>query len=748
MFKGMKVRTRLFLGFASILALLLVVLGVGISRMALLNRSLTSVTREGNPEIAHANAMRRYSTENSVAYRNLVIDTDRSAVEADFAALNNGFVKFEAEAAALGKLFAASPDTTEAERHALEKVLARYAEIRPAQLEGASLARENRKADAIAINHEKIHALASTMRDAIEDLAGEVGARGEASATAAAAAYSQALWIMLCLGAGAVLLTMLAAWLVTRALLRQLGGEPALAAEMMQRVAAGDLEVELPVRRADTTSLMAALQFTVLKLRAVIEGQRRVIQAANRGQFLERIDIEGLKGFQKELGAGLNDLAATTGASIDDVVRVMRALAAGDLTNTIDKSYEGSFGEMKDYANETVRRLAAIVAAQRRVIDAANHGRFTERVELEGLSGFQKELGAGLNDLVATTGASIDDVVRMMRGLAAGDLTQTLDRDYEGSFGEMKDYVNDTVLKLSMIIGEVNEAAEALTTAAAEVSSTAQSLSQAATEQAASVEETSAAVEEMSASIAQNTDNAKITDGMATKASAEAEQGGDAVKQTVGAMKQIAHKISIIDEIAYQTNLLALNAAIEAARAGDHGKGFAVVASEVRKLAERSQVAAQEIGTVAGSSVDLAEKAGALFVSIVPNIKKTSDLVQEIAAASQEQSTGASQINSAVAQLSQTTQQNAAGSEQLAATSDQMNGRAQQLQQTMSFFKLTVVPGGKAAAANPASTPASPAKPARRGGKADATKARGARSVRGAESGDQEIPTGDFTRFG
>jgi methyl-accepting chemotaxis protein len=153
-------------------------------------------------------------------------------------------------------------------------------------------------------------------------------------------------------------------------------------------------------------------------------------------------------------------------------------------------------------------------------------------------------------------------------------------------------------------------------------------------------------------------------------------------------MKQIAQKIGIIDDIAYQTNLLALNAAIEAARAGEHGKGFAVVAAEVRKLAERSQIAAQEIGTVATSSVELAEKAGRLLDAMVPNIKKTSDLVQEITAASAEQTSGVGQINSAVTQMSQTTQQNAASSEELAATSEEMSSQAEQLQSTMAFFKL------------------------------------------------------------
>ena len=290
--------------------------------------------------------------------------------------------------------------------------------------------------------------------------------------------------------------------------------------------------------------------------------------------------------------------------------------------------------------------------------------------------------------MVAAAGGSINDVVRVVGAMANGDLTQTIDKPYQGSFGKLKEYVNDTVAKLSQVVKDVNGSAEALAGAAEEVSATAQSLSQAASEQAAGVEETSASMEQMTASISQNTENAKVTDAIATKASTEANEGGEAVRATVVAMKQIAQKIGIIDDIAYQTNLLALNAAIEAARAGEHGKGFAVVAAEVRKLAERSQVAAQEIGTVASSSVELAEKAGRLLDSIVPNIKKTSDLVQEITAASEEQSSGVGQINSAVTQLSQTTQQNASSSEQLAATAEEMSGQAEQLQQAMAFFKL------------------------------------------------------------
>ncbi len=292
--------------------------------------------------------------------------------------------------------------------------------------------------------------------------------------------------------------------------------------------------------------------------------------------------------------------------------------------------------------------------------------------------------------LVLTMGITgpLRSAMEVVSRVAGGDMTVKIENISRDEIGQLLDAMKAMLAKLTQVVTEVRSSAEALSSASEEVSATAQSMSQGASEQAASVEETSASVEEMTASITQNTENAKVTDGMANKAAKEATEGGAAVEQTVEAMKQIAKRISIIDDIAYQTNLLALNAAIEAARAGEHGKGFAVVAGEVRKLAERSQVAAQEIGEMAGGSVAVAEKAGKLLSEMVPSIKKTSDLVQEIAAASEEQSSSVGQVNTAMVQLNQITQQSASSAEELAATAEEMSGQAEQLQQLMAFFRI------------------------------------------------------------
>jgi methyl-accepting chemotaxis protein len=591
MFSNMKVATRLAIGFSTVVILLLILSVVSVLRMGAMDDGVDRIMEDRYPKVVLATEASTRTLDNGRQLRSMMLSSTDEEREKYKAVAEANRVRVADVLAKMDKLI-----TSEKGRQLFKEVTDRSAVLNPAYNELYALMKGDQK-KALDYMKDQFVSANNAYLAALDTLVKYQNQLMDEERVRSSEIYESTRMMMIVLSVAAIVIASAMAWAITASLVKSLGGEPGYAAELMQRISNGDLSGEVQTKPGDQGSLLLAVKEMVFKLKQVIDGQRTVVAAANRGNFEARVDLNGLQGFQREMGEGLNQLATTTGASIDDVVRVMGAMSEGDLTQTIDKHYEGAFGELKEYAN-------------------------------------------------------------------------------------------NTMAKLSQVVAEVNTNAEGLAAASEEVSATAQSLAQAASEQAASVEETSASVEQMTASVAQNTDNAKVTDAMASRAAHEATEGGDAVRSTVAAMKQIAAKVLIIDDIAYQTNLLALNAAIEAARAGEHGKGFAVVAAEVRKLAERSQIAAQEIGEVATGSVQLAEQAGQMLGSMVPNIKKTSDLVQEITAASEEQSSGLAQINAAIGQLSQTTQQNAAGSEQLASTAEEMSSQAEELQQAMSFFKV------------------------------------------------------------
>ncbi len=287
-----------------------------------------------------------------------------------------------------------------------------------------------------------------------------------------------------------------------------------------------------------------------------------------------------------------------------------------------------------------------------------------------------------------TIGKGMKSATGAIQSVAEGDLTRTVVIAGQDEIGDMLGYVNLMIERLRGVIGDAGAASDNVSAGSQELSSAADQISQGATEQAAAAEEVSASMEQMAANIKQTADNAAQTEKISGQSARDAEASGAAVRQAVEAMQTIAEKITIVQEIARQTDLLALNAAVEAARAGEHGRGFAVVASEVRKLAERSQVAATEIGAVSSQTLRSAQQAGEMLTALVPDIRKTAELVAEISAACREQDIGASQVNDALQQLDQVIQQNAGASEQMSSTSGELAAQAEKLEASIAYFRI------------------------------------------------------------
>ena len=384
---------------------------------------------------------------------------------------------------------------------------------------------------------------------------------------------------------------------------------------------------------------------------------------------------------------------ALRGPYLESRAQAKKLLEGGKRDAAIAHAHEVMIPKLMEYRAAWYRFLAAQNDGLVQATEAAAEKVRFARTVMGGLMLLAALVAAGVGWAVARSIAvPIGKAVERAERIARGDLGVEELAIHSDEVGRLEAAMQDMLVNLRRVLGEVDEGARAVSQAAGQVSASCQALSQSSSEQAASVEETTASLEQMSASIGQNGENSRAMERMASRGAEEAEESGRVVAETVRAMKTITERIAIIEEIAYQTNLLALNAAIEAARAGEQGRGFAVVATEVRKLAERSQQAAKEISEVATSSVRVAERSGQLISSLVPAIRKTADLVREVAAATAEQSSGVSQMNRTMTQMDDVTQRNAAASEELASTAEEMTAQAEALRDLMAFFRAGDAP--------------------------------------------------------
>ncbi len=513
--------------------------------------------------------------------------------------------------------------------------------------------------------------------------------------------YQQNLMLMIALVSIGFIISISIGIMLTRYIMRQLGGELTDAIEQVHYVSNGNFTRTISLQPRDNSSLLYALKNLQDTINHFVEEQNLILEKHAQGFISHKMNADKFKGTYSKMAMDINKLVQSHINVKMHVVDIVTQYAHGDFSHDIDR-LPAEKGKITAAIDAVKDSLLAVNKEIEIIAEAGARGDFSRRSDVDRFEFMFKNMLAHLNELMETCDIGFNDVLRIANALAQGDLTQQITKEYPGTFGKTKDAVNGTVENLKALLIEVKESADTINVAAQEIAAGNNDLSNRTEQQAASLEETAASMQELTSTVEANSENAKQANELAISSSDIARKGVAVVNQVVLTMQEINESsrkivdiITVIDGIAFQTNILALNAAVEAARAGEQGRGFAVVASEVRNLAQRAASAAGEIKALISNSVDKVEdgtnlvaRAGNTMEEIVTSIQGVTDTITQITSASYEQNAGIQQVNQAITQMDDVTQQNAALVEQAAAAAESLEDQARKLSITMGNFKM------------------------------------------------------------